>query len=149
MSASGGDNRDTTTSSDFDQAVEALARQVKGTVLTPRDEGYDAERAGNQTGRTHRPAVLVGASGPADVQQAVVFAARHGLPVAVQGTGHALGAVASEGGVLINTSRMTGVRIDTDTATAWVAAEVSWDQVIHEAAPPAWPRWPAPPPASA
>ncbi|MFH8841988.1 FAD-binding oxidoreductase [Streptomyces sp. NPDC017868] len=135
MSTPGAPTPDTTPSSDFDQAVEALARQVKGVVLTPGQEGYDAQRAGNQTGRTHRPAVLVGASGPADVQQAVVFAARHHLPVAVQGTGHALGAVAADGGVLINTSRMTGLRIDTRAATAWVAAGVSWDQVIHEAAP--------------
>ncbi|MFF0479615.1 FAD-binding oxidoreductase [Streptomyces sp. NPDC004284] len=133
MSTSGGDGREATT--DFGEAVEALAKQVKGPVLTPGDEGYDTERAGNQTGRSHRPAVLVGASGPADVQQAVLFAARHGLPVAVQGTGHALAAVAAEGGVLINTSRMTGVRVDAQAATAWVAAGVSWDQVIHEAAP--------------
>jgi FAD/FMN-containing dehydrogenase len=133
MSTSGEDNHKAT--SPGGEAVEALAKQVRGPVLTPGDEHYDAERAGNQTARSHRPAVLVGASGPADVQQAVLFARRHGLAVAVQGTGHALAAVAAEGGVLINTSRMTGVRVDTEARTAWVAAGVAWDQVIHEAAP--------------
>ncbi|MFD9442377.1 FAD-binding oxidoreductase [Streptomyces sp. NPDC060006] len=117
------------------EALEGLRRRVRGPVLTPRDEHYDAERAGAQTVRAHRPSILVGATGPADVQAAVEFAGRHGLAVAVQGTGHALGAVAGEGGVLINTSRMTGVRVDAAAGTAWVAAGVSWDRVIHEAAP--------------
>lgn len=133
MSTSGEENRQAT---GFDgEAVEALRKRVTGPVLTPEDETYDAERAGNQTARSHRPAVLVGAADPADVQQAVEFAGRHGLPVAVQGTGHALAAVAAEGGVLINTSRMTGVRVDAEAGTAWVAAGVSWNEVIKEAAP--------------
>ncbi|MFD3537134.1 FAD-binding oxidoreductase [Streptomyces sp. NPDC058664] len=132
MSTSDQDNHEATA---FDEAVEALGRRVAGPVLTPGDERYDAERAGNQTARAHRPALLVGATGPADVQQAVKFAALHGLAVAVQGTGHALAAVAAEGGVLINTSRMTGVRVDAEARTAWVAAGVRWEQVIHEAAP--------------
>ncbi|MFC8147392.1 FAD-binding oxidoreductase [Streptomyces paradoxus] len=117
------------------EAIEALSKRILGPVLTAKDEDYDAERAGNQTARQHRPEILVGATGPADVQAAVEFAGRHGLPVAVQGTGHALAAVAAEGGVLINTSRMTGVRVDESARTAWVAAGVSWDRVIHEAAP--------------
>src|SRR5690242_12283399 len=109
MSTSGEENRRTT---GFDgEAVEALAKRVMGPVLTPSDEAYEAECSGNQIARSHRPEILVGAVGPADVQQAVQFARRHGLPVAVQGTGHALAAVAAEGGVLVNTSRMTGVRV--------------------------------------
>lgn len=116
-------------------AIEALAERVMGPVLVPGDEQYDAERAGHQTTRSHRPDVVVGAVGPADVRAAVVFAREHGLAVGVQGTGHALSAVAAEGGVLINTSRMRGVRVNPDAGTAWVAAGMSWNQVIHEAAP--------------
>lgn len=115
--------------------VEALAKRVKGPVLTPEDEGYDAERAGYQTTRWHRTDLVVGATGPADVRAAVAFASSHGLPVAVQGTGHALSGIAAEGGVLINTSRITGVRVNAEAGTAWVAAGTRWDQVIHEAAP--------------
>lgn len=115
-------------------AIEALAERVRGPVLTAQDEQYDAERAGNQTARWHLPDVVVGATGPADVQAAVQFAGRGGLPVAVQGTGHALAAVAAEGGVLITTSRMLGVRVNAAAKTAWVGAGVRWDQVIHEAA---------------
>jgi len=116
-------------------ARDSLAAQVRGPVLIPGDDEYDAERAGNQTARWHRPAVVVGATGPADVQAAVTFATGHGLPVAVQGTGHALSAVAAEGGVLINTSRMQGVRVKAEAGTAWIGAGVRWDQVLHETAP--------------
>src|SRR5690349_20572361 len=102
--------------------IDALAEREIGPVLASEDERYDAERAGYQTARWHRPDLLVGAAVPADVRAAVAFASRHGLPVAVQGTGHALYAIAAEGGVLINTSRMSGIRVNADTGTAWVAA---------------------------
>ncbi|GGU01723.1 FAD-binding oxidoreductase [Actinomadura citrea] len=115
--------------------MNRLADQVTGPVLAPRDEGYDAERAGWQTARRHRPDLVVGAAGPADVQAAVTYASGRGLPVAVQGTGHASAAVAAEGGVLITTARMSAVRVDADAGTAWVAAGTRWDQVIDRAAP--------------
>jgi hypothetical protein len=115
--------------------MNRLADQVTGPVLAPRDEGYDEERAGWQTARQHRPDLVVGAAGPADVQAAVTYASGRGLPVAVQGTGHASAAVAGEGGVLITTARMSAVRVDADAGTAWVAAGTRWDQVIHKAAP--------------
>lgn len=116
-------------------AVDALAARVAGPVLAPAAEQYDAERAGHQTSRWHRPDVVVGATGPADVQAAVEFAGHHGLPLAVQGTGHALSAVAGDGGVLVTTARMQGVRVDADARTARIEAGMSWEPVIAAAAP--------------
>ncbi|GAA0372632.1 FAD-binding oxidoreductase [Microbispora corallina] len=115
--------------------VKALAERVRGPVLTPEDEGYDTERAGYQLARQHRPDLVVGATGTADVLAAVEFATSHALPVAVQGTGHASAGIAGEGGVLITTTRMTGVRVNPEANTAWVAAGTRWDEVIHETAP--------------
>ncbi|MFI6920881.1 FAD-binding oxidoreductase [Nonomuraea spiralis] len=115
--------------------MNRLADRVTGPVLAPRDKGYDEERAGWQTARRHRPDLVVGATGPADVQAAVTYAQEHGLPVGVQGTGHASAAVAAEGGVLITTARMSAVRVDADAGTAWVAAGTRWDQVIDRTAP--------------
>lgn len=115
--------------------IDALRARVLGPVLVPGDERYDEERGGYQTARRHRPDLIVGAVGPADVQAAVAFARDHGLPIAVQGTGHASSAIAAHGGVLITTSRIGGVRVDAEAGTAWVAAGARWDQVIHEAAP--------------
>ncbi|SFO97942.1 FAD/FMN-containing dehydrogenase [Amycolatopsis arida] len=106
---------------------------VRGPVLRPGDEGYDAERGGFQAFRRHEPEVIVGATGADDVRHAVAFAAAQGLPVAVLGTGHA--PVAPEpGGLLITTSRMAGVRVDPERSTAVVAAGTTWAEVIDAAA---------------
>jgi FAD/FMN-containing dehydrogenase len=108
-------------------------RGVRGPVTRPGDADYDPERTGFQAAYRHRPALIVGATGPADVRAAVTFAADRELPIAVQATGHGL-AVAADGGMLVNTRRMTGVRVDPVARTAWVQAGVRWERVIHEAA---------------
>ncbi|MEV0349542.1 FAD-binding oxidoreductase [Nonomuraea sp. NPDC050680] len=106
---------------------------LKGPVFRPGDEGYDDERAGFQALARHRPDVIVGATDAADVRAAVVMAAANGLPVAVQATGHGM-PMAADGGLLISTRRMTGVRVDAETATARIEAGVRWARVIEEAA---------------
>ncbi|MFJ6214942.1 FAD-binding oxidoreductase [Streptomyces sp. NPDC092296] len=119
--------------SPLDSVPTESTDRVRGPVLTPGQLGYTEELAGFNLLLEQRPAVVVGATGPADVRAAVRFAARHGLPVAVQATGH--GQVRSaEGAVLITTHRMDGVRIDPVRRTARVGAGTRWEQVIHEAA---------------
>ncbi|MFI0212905.1 FAD-binding oxidoreductase [Streptomyces lydicus] len=115
-------------------AVAALAREVRGPVLLPGDEGYDAECAGFQLAHPHRPAAVVGARCADDVAAAVRFARGRGLPVAVQATGHGRSAV-TDGGLLIGTRRMSGVRVDAAARTARVEAGVVWGQVVEAAAP--------------
>ena len=100
-----------------------IATKFAGPVFTPDDPGYAEEVAGFQTAYTHRPAFVVGALHSQDVRAAVEFAARHGLPVAVQATGHGL-SVAVDGGVLITTGRMDNITIDPQARTARVGAGV-------------------------
>lgn len=114
--------------------VDALARRVRGAVLTPGSEQYDQGCTGFQLGQPHRPAVVVEATGAQDVRAALEFAADAGARVAVQATGHGR-TTALEGGVLINTRRMSGVHVDARTRTARVEAGASWQQVIEAAAP--------------
>ncbi|MBF6467623.1 FAD-binding oxidoreductase [Nocardia beijingensis] len=104
-----------------------------GPVFRPGDEGYDAEVAGFQTAYTHRPALVVGAVHAEDVRAAVEYAGRHELPIAVQATGHGL-SVATDGGLLISTRRMTGIRIDPARRTAYVGAGVRAGALVEAAA---------------
>ncbi|WP_405497759.1 FAD-binding oxidoreductase [Nocardia sp. NBC_00511] len=104
-----------------------------GPVFQPGDDGYDTEIAGFQTSYAHRPAVVVGAAHAEDVRAAVEYAARQGLPVAVQATGHGL-SVPVEGGVLINTRRLTDIRIDPATRIARIGAGVNAGALIEAAA---------------
>ncbi|MBO8187328.1 FAD-binding oxidoreductase [Streptomyces sp. DW4-2] len=115
------------------QGLEALRAAVRGSVLVPREPEYDQERIGFQTGNPHRPDVIVVARTPDDVRAAVDHAQRYGLPLAVQATGHGLGAAASTG-VLVSTRRMTGIRIDTRARTAWIEAGVRAGDLVEQAA---------------
>ncbi|MFF5087061.1 FAD-binding oxidoreductase [Streptomyces niveus] len=103
-------------------------------VFRPGGPGYDDEVAGFQLGFSPRPEVVVGATGADDVRVAVAHAAAHGLPVGVQATGHGVPA-AAEGGLLITTKRMDGVRIDPGARTARIEAGVRWRQVVEAAGP--------------
>jgi UDP-N-acetylenolpyruvoylglucosamine reductase len=106
---------------------------TRGPVMHPGDEGFDGEIRGYNLLIRHQPALVVGATGPADVMAAVRFAAKRGMPVAVQATGHGP-SVAADGAVFITTTRMTGVRVDPGTNTVRVEAGVRLGQVVHEAA---------------
>lgn len=110
-----------------------LTDRVHGPVLVRGAAGYDEELAGFQTGAPHRPDVVVGAQDGADVAAAVAFAAAHEVPVAVHATGHGRGA-GLEGGVVIGTRRMQGVRIYPDSGVAHIAAGARWAQVAVAAA---------------
>lgn len=114
--------------------TDGLAQQLRGPVLAPGDEGYDAETAAFQTGLEQRPDLVVGAADTGDVQAAVRFAAAHGMAVRVQATGHNIPAP-TRGGLLINTRRMDGVRVDPDARTVRAQAGARWEHVIAAAAP--------------
>ncbi|MFE6890749.1 FAD-binding oxidoreductase [Streptomyces sp. NPDC057694] len=103
-------------------------------TLRPADTGYDDERTGFQTGFTQHPDVIHAAAAPDDVVAAVAYAARAGLPVGVQATGHGL-PDSSTGGVLITTRRMDEVRVDAAARTVRVGAGATWGAVVRAAAP--------------
>jgi hypothetical protein len=100
-------------------------------TLRPGQDGYAAEITGFQTAVPNSPAVVFAAESAEDVVAAVRYAKEHGLPVAVQATGHGL--TAGTDGVLISTRRMTGVEIDAEARTARVEAGVRWEAVVEAA----------------
>jgi FAD/FMN-containing dehydrogenase len=77
---------------------------------------------------------VVAADCPADVVSAVRWAADHGVPVAVQATGHGAN-LPMDGGLLISTRRMSSVTVDPHTRLATVAAGATWRDVLAAAAP--------------
>jgi FAD binding domain len=103
-------------------------------MIDRRDEGFDDARSGMQTAFPHQPALVAMVRSAKDVQDAVAYAAAQRLPVAVQATGHGLQAPL-DGGVLINTSGLTGVRVDAAARTAYVPAGSRWREVAEAAGP--------------
>lgn len=115
------------------ERIEELRGAVRGAVLVPGEAGYDEESDGFQQGDRHRPDVIVVAENADDVRKTVSYARLHGLPLAVQATGHGLGQ-AARGGVLVSTRRMRGVTVDAEARTAWVEAGVRAADLVAETA---------------
>src|SRR4051812_30453820 len=78
---------------------------------------------------------MIAAHCPADVRRAVLTARARGLRVAVRATGHGTFAEPSPGTLLIDTSRMRTVLVDSERRTARVGAGATWGDVIEAAAP--------------
>lgn len=71
------------------KAVEQLKQQVRGRVIEPGDDGYDAARSVWNAMIDRRPALIVQCTGVADVIASVRLAREHDLLVAVRGGGTA------------------------------------------------------------
>lgn len=113
--------------------IAELAAAVTGEVFRPGDAGYDDECATFNLAITQRPAVVVGAAEPADVQAAVRFATAHGLPVAALATGHQA-TLPADGGMWITTRRMSAITVDPGRRRAVVQAGVLAGQAVDGAA---------------
>jgi FAD/FMN-containing dehydrogenase len=80
-----------------------------------------------------RPAIVVRASGTADVVDAVNFAREQGLLVAVRGGGHSVAGLSSvDGGLMIDLGAMNGVFVDPDARTVAVQGGAIWGDVDRE-----------------
>ena len=113
--------------------LEEFRANLRGSAYLPGEEGYDETRAAWNLNAHQSPALVVAAEGASDVVGAVSLARQNSLGVGVMATGHGVAAPA-DGGVLINTSRMNGVRVDPETQTARVEAGAKWADLVPEAA---------------
>ncbi|MGW0082245.1 FAD-binding oxidoreductase [Streptomyces sp. NPDC003393] len=112
--------------------IARLADGILGPVLLPGDDGYPEECATFNLSTPVRPAVAIGATSIADVQAAVQFAAARDLPLAVLTTGHQV-ARPADGAVLINMSRLNGVRVDAAQRIARVEGGARGGDVVDVA----------------
>ena len=102
-------------------AIEAFAWQQRGDVLDASDVSYDEVRAIWNGMIDRKPALIVRCAGAADVVRAVRFARDNRLLVAVRGGGHNIaGNAVCDGGLMIDLSPMTSVRVDAAAKRAWI-----------------------------
>ena len=113
--------------------VEELAASLRGRLLLPSSEGYDAARKVWNGMIDKRPALIVQCQGPADVTHAVNLARDYDLLTAVRGGGHNVaGKGVCEGGIMIDLSPMQGVRVDPKARVAWAEAGTLLHALDHE-----------------
>jgi FAD/FMN-containing dehydrogenase len=106
---------------------------IRGSVIAPDDECYDAARAIWNGAIDRRPACVARCTGVADVVAAVRFARERDLLVAVRSGGHGVGGHAlCDDGLVIDLSPMKGIRVDPAARTARAEAGVLWGELDRE-----------------
>jgi FAD/FMN-containing dehydrogenase len=112
--------------------LEEFRAQVRGNVLTPADDGFDANPIYNAM-HNGQPGLKVRATGTADVVDTVNFARQRNLLVAVRGGGHSVAGLSScDGGVVIDLTRMRAVTVDPVARRASVQGGAVWGDVDRE-----------------
>ncbi|MDQ6878736.1 MAG: FAD-binding oxidoreductase [Candidatus Dormibacteraeota bacterium] len=107
--------------------LDALRLQVRGNVIAPEDEGYEAARKVHNAMIDRRPSVVVRPANAGDVMAAVDFARESHLDLAIRGGGHSVpGFGTCDGGVVIDLSRMRSVRVDPAKRTARAEGGATW-----------------------
>jgi FAD/FMN-containing dehydrogenase len=115
------------------ETVEAFRAGLRGTLLCTDEPGYDEARKVFNVMIDRRPALIAQCAGSADVIAAVNFAREHGLLVAVRGGGHHVaGNAVCDGGLVIDLSRLKGLRIDPARRIARAEAGLTWGELNHD-----------------
>lgn len=115
------------------EAVAALEERLRGQLLRPDDDGYDAARRVWNAMIDRRPALIARCTGAADVIAAVNFAREQRSPFSVRGGGHNVaGKAVCEDGLMIDLSPMKGIRVDPRARMARVEPGVLWGELDRE-----------------
>jgi FAD/FMN-containing dehydrogenase len=111
-------------------ALRELSAGFRGELIEPADATYDEHRKVWNGSIDRHPAVIARCAGSDDVIAAIRFARQTGLPLAVRGGGHSFpGHSVCDGGVVVDMSSLTGVRVDPDARTATAQAGVLLGQL--------------------
>ena len=114
--------------------IRALDEAFAGEVIRPEDPSYDAARVVWNGMIDRRPALIVRPTGAADVVTAIRFARDEELPIAVRSGGHSIpGFSTCDDGIVIDLSRMRGVRVDPERRSARANGGALLGELDHEA----------------
>jgi hypothetical protein len=112
--------------------VQELRSRFRGDLIAPGDAAYDGARKVYNGMIDRRPALIARCVDVADVMAAVSFARAKGLLLAVRGGGHnGPGLGVCDDGLVIDLSRMKGIRVDQKEQTARVEGGCLWGEVDH------------------
>ena len=112
--------------------VDEFRMRLRGELIGPDDEGYESARKVYNAMIDKRPGLIARCSDVADVMAAVDFARDNGLLLAVRGGGHnGAGLGVCDNGLVIDLSRMKGVRVDPMSRTVRVEGGARWGDVDH------------------
>jgi FAD binding domain/Berberine and berberine like len=114
-------------------AVEEFKAGLRGEVLRPSEEGYEEARTVWNAMIDKRPALIARCAGAADVIHSINFARTNKFLVAVRGGGHDVaGTAVCDGGLVVDLSRMKGIRVDPTRRTVRAEPGLTWGEFDQE-----------------
>jgi FAD/FMN-containing dehydrogenase len=109
-----------------------LRAGLRGELIQPGDANYDEARKLYNAMIDKKPRLIARCVDVADVRTCLDYARRNGLLLAIRGGGHnGPGLGSCNDGLVIDLSRMRGVRVDPQAKTAQVAGGCVWADVDH------------------
>jgi len=125
----------TTTTTVAAAPYQDLAADLRGTLITPEDHGYDAARAVYNAMIDRRPAAIARCRDVTDVVACVRFGHEHGVDLAVRGGGHnAAGLAVADGALVIDLSPLRSTTVSPQQHTVRADAGCTWGDVDHATA---------------
>jgi FAD binding domain/Berberine and berberine like len=119
-----------------DTDIQELRGKFRGELITPADAAYDAARKIYNGMIDKKPALIARCVDAADVIAGVNFAREKKLLLAVRGGGHnGPGLGICDGGIVVDLSRMKGIRVDQKEKTVRVEGGALWGDVDHATHP--------------
>ena len=101
----------------------AFAAGLRGSVLRPGDEAFEAAAGVWNTALQRRPEAIVRVADAQDVRAAIAFACRNELEIAVRSGGHSIAGHSTGDGVLVvDTRGLRGIHIDLEQGIVWAGA---------------------------
>ncbi len=114
-------------------AVEDFQSRFRGDLIRPDHPLYDEARSIWNAMIDKHPALIARCTGAADVIEAVRFADRNDLLVAVRGGGHNVaGSALCDDGLVIDLSMMKGIYVDPVRRIARAQPGVTWGELDRE-----------------
>ena len=113
-------------------AVARFAQTLRGELIQPEDSEYDSARAVYNGMIDKRPRWIARCADIADILASVKFGRENRLDTAIRGGGHSapgLGLV--NDGLVIDLSRLKGIRVDPEAKTVRVEPGCRWAEVDH------------------
>ena len=114
-------------------SIEKYADRLRGELISAGHQAYDQARRVWNGNIDRRPALIARCLGVADVMASVAFAREHDLLIAVRsGAHHAAGYGTCDGGLVIDLSRMKGMKVDPARSIADAQAGLLWGEFDTE-----------------
>jgi FAD/FMN-containing dehydrogenase len=112
--------------------VEQFEGVLRGALIRHGDDNYDEARAVYNAMHDRYPALIVRATGVADVMAVVDFARNHDLLLAVRGGGHSVpGFGTCDDGLVLDLGPMKGIRVDSEKRTVRAEGGCTWGDFDH------------------